>query len=354
MLLQRFHVPCISHFLIDERTSSLRLPETGGILRPQVRGKILGDEEKEALNLAEIELKTKEFLEKKIITDESGPDGFVVAKVLLIPKLLWDKEVSLTLGFNPQGDVRVQVKEGEKIFSEIVTERRKLFRFQLTRLVSALHVSYSLKQALAQAIDDVVAAFFQFDANGIEIDPFIVTDQESLLAYRVRMSVDERALYRQKEIRELLSARQETERERLTKSTFPYIIGDGNIGCLANGKGLAAYTALEVRKSGGTVAGMVDIGEVCTPENIIAGLNLLSRDPAVKCVCINLLTGLLDGQIIVSAILKAFAAIRGKFFLRLEGTNASGGCAVAKGSNILNATTSLHEAAQMAVAASKG
>jgi succinyl-CoA synthetase beta subunit len=355
MLLQRFHVPCVPHFLIEEGMSFDRFQEIGGgVLRPQVRGKIVGDVEKEALNKQEFEQRVKELLGKKIVTDESGPEGFLVKHILFVSKLQWDKQFSLHIGISELGEIVVRVKEGEKSFSEIVTERKKLFRFQLSRLVAPLHFASVLKQAVARAIDGAVDAFFQFDAKSVEIDPFIVTEEESLLAYRVRMNVDEMALYRQGELRELLSTQQETVREHLTKSSFPYTILGGTIGCLANGKGLVEYTALQVSKSGGGVAGMLDIGEVCTKENLISGLNLLMRDPAVNVVCINLLTGLLDGEVIAATLLKTLAAKRGIFFLRLEGTNAGGGCARLKSSDNLKATTSLEEAVRMAVEASKG
>lgn len=359
MLLQRFHVPCIPHFLIGDETSFDQLAETpGGIMRPQVRGKIVGEEEKVVLNKEEIERKAKELLGKRVVTNESGPDGFPVTKLLFIPSVLFEKQLYVSVSISFQGEIIVRVREGRSVFSEVVPDRKKLFRFQLARLVSGLQVTPSVKASLANAIDGLVAAFFSYDALRIEIDPFIVTDQKSLLAYKVRMTVDENALFRQKEIGELLKERQQTARERVTTSAFSYMLGEGTIGCLANGKGSGLYMAHVLAQQGGSIAGILDIGEVCTKERIMEGLNVLIQDPVVKVVCINLLTGLMDGRLIASTMLHTLSTMPGggpkkRFFMRLEGTNAQGGCSVTASSFILRATRSLEEAAHMAVTAAK-
>ena len=357
-LLQRFRIPCTPHFLIEERTLERFREGSGGVLRPQIRGEILEGGELKASNGKEVVSIAQRYLGKRIGTQGGSHDGFVVDKILFLPAISKEKELFLRVGINQPGVIKVEVREGEKILSEIVQDRRKLFRFQNTRLVSPLTLSPVQKAIFARTIDEIVAALFYFDATFIEINPFVVTEEKTLLAYKIKMGVDERAFFRQKELQAFYENRQMTFREKVTHSPFPYVMGVGNIGCLANGRGLADYTATSVRKEGGFVAGILDVGHTCQQDTLHLGLEVLFHDPSVHIICMNLFTGVVNGESIVSALLKKLSSdgsskIHKQVFLRMEGTNAQRGILLAASSLTLHVTSVLEQTVKNAVAAAK-
>lgn len=188
-----------------------------------------------------------------------------------------------------------------------------------------------LKLTAAQVADFVKTAkalfkcFMEKDADLIEINPMTVDPQGKMMALDAKITVDENAAFRQKDIAAEEDKSAENERERLARVyDLSYIHLDGNIGCLVNGAGLAMATMDIIKVHGGSPANFLDIGGSAENEQIVEAIKLLNTDNQVKSIFVNIFGGILRTDLLVQAIIDASEVEQfvKPIVLRMKGTNA--------------------------------
>jgi succinyl-CoA synthetase beta subunit len=171
-------------------------------------------------------------------------------------------------------------------------------------------------------------AFIATDASLLEINPLIVTGEGNLLALDAKMNFDDNALFRHAEFKELRDPSEEDPLEvEASKYSLNYIKLDGTIGCMVNGAGLAMATMDIIKLAGGEPANFLDVGGGAFPEQIENAFRILSSDPSVKAVFINVFGGILRVDRLAEGIIAAVKTLGLKLpvVLRAEGTNVEQG-----------------------------
>jgi malate-CoA ligase subunit beta len=200
-------------------------------------------------------------------------------------------------------------------------------------------------------------AFSRSDATMVEINPLILTGDDHILALDCKMSFDDNALYRIPEIAELRDKTQEDSQETYAHDRgLNYIALDGDIGNIINGAGLAMASMDMIQLAGGQPANFLDVGGGATPEKFVKAFKLISGDPKVKVILINIFAGINRCDWVAQGIVDALdqITIEQPLVIRLAGTNVDEGMKILKDSKIdyIEAST-LEEAANKAVEALK-
>ena len=191
----------------------------------------------------------------------------------------------------------------------------------------------------------------------VEINPLVLTGDDHILALDCKMSFDDNALYRIPQIAELRDKTQEDSKETYAHDRgLNYIALDGDIGNIINGAGLAMASMDMIQLAGGKPANFLDVGGGATPEKFVKAFKLISSDPNVKVILINIFAGINRCDWVAQGIVDALAqiTIEQPLVIRLAGTNVDEGMKILKDSNIdyIEAST-LEEAANKAVKALK-
>ena len=167
--------------------------------------------------------------------------------------------------------------------------------------------------------------FVEKDCDMIEINPLVVTSDGQVLAADSKITIDDNAVFRQSEIKSEEDTSQHNYKERIAHSfNLNYIYIGGNIGCLVNGAGLAMATMDIIKHYGGNPANFLDVGGSAEDEQMIEAIKLLSNDPEVDAIFINIFGGILRCDNLANSIIKAAEQISltKPIVLRLKGTNS--------------------------------
>ena len=199
--------------------------------------------------------------------------------------------------------------------------------------------------------------FLRYDLTLLEVNPLVIDKQGDLVCLDAKINIDDNALYRQAEIRQMRDPSQEDERESVAKKwELNYISLEGNIGCMVNGAGLAMATMDLIKLSGGQPANFLDVGGGVTKERVTEAFKIILSDKNVKAILINIFGGIVRCDLIAEGIIQAVAEVNTDMpvIARLEGNNAELGNKKLKtsGLNIMPAA-SFAEAAEMSVQSAK-
>ena len=200
--------------------------------------------------------------------------------------------------------------------------------------------------------------FVEKDVSLLEINPLVVTQEGPLLCLDAKITIDDNALYRHKDLSALRDFTQSDIREaQAEQHQLNYVALEGNIGCMVNGAGLAMGTMDIVKLYGGEPANFLDVGGGATKERVAEAFKIILTDKAVKAVLVNIFGGIVRCDLIAEGVIAAVneVGVAVPVVVRLEGTNAELGRKILAQSNLnLIAANSLQEAAQAVVAAVKG
>ena len=201
-------------------------------------------------------------------------------------------------------------------------------------------------------------AFTELDASIVEINPLVVTGSGDVIALDAKMNFDDNALYRHPELVELRDIDEEDPSEvEATKYDLNFVKLDGTIGCMVNGAGLAMATMDIIKLYGSNPANFLDVGGSAKVEQVIAAFKIITSDPAVKAILVNIFGGIMRCDIIAEGVVAAAKEVdlQIPLVVRLEGTNVEEGKQLLadSGLNII-AAHNLADAAEKAVAAEKG
>ncbi|HWI18741.1 MAG TPA: ADP-forming succinate--CoA ligase subunit beta [Vicinamibacterales bacterium] len=319
----------------------------------------------------EAETIARELLGKTLVTYQTGPDGQKVSRLLVEEGLAIDQELylGLVLDRSSKRIVLMVSKEGgveiekvaeehpEKLFKVFINPATGLQAFEAQKLAFALGLTGdSLKKGVKMMLA-LYNAFIATDASILEINPLIVTKSGDLLALDAKMNFDDNALYRHADIRELRDTSEEDPLEvEASKYSLNYIRLDGTIGCMVNGAGLAMATMDIIKLYGMEPANFLDVGGSATKEKVASAFKIITSDPKVKGILVNIFGGIMKCDVIAEGVVAAVKEVGLKvpLVVRLEGTNVELGKKIIKESG-LNVTSGddLDDAAQKIVAAVK-
>jgi malate-CoA ligase subunit beta len=317
----------------------------------------------------EVAQATKALLGATLVTAQSGPAGKVVSRVYVEVADPFERE--LYLGFVLDRKIeRIRViasSEGGMDIEEIARVKPESLRqievepavglqpFQAREL--AFGLGLNLKQ-VSQAVATILGcyrAFRDLDATMVEINPLVVTKDDRVLALDAKMSFDDNALFRRRQVAEMRDVQEEDPREaQAHQHGLNYVGLDGDIGCIINGAGLAMATMDMIKYAGGEPANFLDVGGGASPERVGQAFNLVLSDRKVKAILVNIFAGINRCDWVAQGVVQAAKGLRVPLIVRLAGTNVEEGLRIVRESGlpIITADT-LAEAAEKAVAAAR-
>ena len=334
------------------------------------RGK--GGGVKVSKGLDAVEANAKAILGMQLVTPQTGPTGQRVGRVLVEEGLAIARElyVGLLVDRSTQKPVfmasadggmdieEVAAKTPERIHKVLVEPGIGLAQFQAQQLAFAIGLKGDEVKKAIKIMLAFYTAFVASDASLLEINPLVVTDGGDLLALDAKMTIDDNALYRHADFRDLRDLSEEDPLEvEASKFALNYIRLDGNIGCMVNGAGLAMATMDIIKLSGGLPANFLDVGGGANAEQIRNAFKILMSDTNVKAVLINIFGGILRCDVLAAGVIAAVTelGVPVPIVIRMKGTNVEEGKKMLAESG-LNFTTadSMADAATSVVALAGG
>src|SRR4051812_19854543 len=324
-----------------------------------------------AKSVDEVKAYAKQMLGATLVTVQTGPQGKQVNRLYIEEGSDIDKEFYLSaLVDRETGEVAFVVStEGgvniedvahntpEKIVTFSVDPATGIMPHHGRTVAKALGLTGNLAKQAADLIAKLYKAFTEKDMSLLEINPLVVTSDEKLVCLDAKIGFDSNALYRHPDIVALRDATEEDEKEiEASKYDLNYIALDGSIGCMVNGAGLAMATMDIIKLYGMEPANFLDVGGSATKEKVAAAFKIITSDPSVKGILVNIFGGIMKCDIIAEGVVAAVKEVGLKvpLVVRLEGTNVElGKEIIAKsGLNVISADD-LDDAAQKIVKAVK-
>jgi succinyl-CoA synthetase beta subunit len=346
----------------------------GVVVKAQIHagGRGKGGGVKLAKNLQEAEEHAKKILGMQLVTHQTGPQGQKVRRLLIEETAAIDRELYLGIVLDRatakvvfmasrSGGMEIEevaAKDPKAIYKEAIDPAVGFQTYQARKLAFALGLKPTQISQAVQFMDGLYKAYLETDASLIEINPFITTKDDRLIALDCKINFDDNAMFRHKDLKELRDVTEEDPLEvEASKYALNYIRLDGNIACMVNGAGLAMATMDIIQYAGGMPANFLDVGGGATQQQIEHAFEILLADKNVKTVFINIFGGILRVDTLAQGVVEAAKKTQVKVpvVLRLEGTNVEQGRKILKdsGLNFLVGET-MKDAAEIAVAAAKG
>jgi len=218
----------------------------------------------------------------------------------------------------------VAANNPEKIITLPIDPVNGLMPNQVREAGFAMNIPPAQQKGLMKVMQGVYQIFMDKDASQVEINPLVVTGDDVIMALDAKISLDDNALYRHKDMQAFHDASQEDEKENHAKEfELNYVPLDGDIGCMVNGAGLAMATMDIIKNNGGDPANFLDVGGGVTKERVAEALKLILSDRKVKAILINIFGGIVRCDLIAEGIIAAAkeVALNVPVVVRLEGTN---------------------------------
>ena len=318
------------------------------------------------------EAAAKQILGMMLKTPQTPPEGIKVRKVLVEEASAIDRELYLSITLDRARGTHVALASqagGMDIEEVAATHPERIFRewthpaigltdFQARRLAFGLGLAGdAFKQAVA-LIKALFALYLAKDCSLVEINPLVVTKDGRVFALDAKLNFDDNALFRHKELVELRDIHEEDPLDvEASKYQLNYIKLDGNVGCMVNGAGLAMATMDIVKLAGGEPANFLDVGGGASPEQIESAFRIISSDPSVKAIFINVFGGILRVDRLAEGVIGAVKklGLTLPVVLRAEGTNVEQGKKMLADSGLaLTMADDMGDGAKKAVAFAKG
>lgn len=372
-ILEKYGVPIPRFFVARSKEDVARIIKEhhlhSAIVKIQVhaggRGKAGGV--KYAKSKEEILSYSEKLLGMKMVNNQTGPEGVVAHQILLTDPIDIKKEYYLgaiidrenaraILIASREGGMEIEEvaeKTPEKILKITIPLNGILRKYHLLELVNFMGWKGDMAKQGMLLGSAVAKAFCETDASLLEINPLVETEDHKLYAVDAKLSIDDNAVFRQKQIESFYDETQGSAYEAEAKKyNLSYISLHGNIGCMVNGAGLAMATMDTIDYYGGKPANFLDVGGSATKEVVTAGFKIILSDPNVKAILVNIFGGIMNCAVIAEGILSAASEleISVPLIVRLEGTNVENGKRILKESGLaIISADSLADAAEKAV-----
>jgi len=293
----------------------------------------------------------RQMLGMNLITHQTGPEGKEV-RVLLIEEGLpilrefylgvvldraSGRPVFMASAAGGMDIEEVAAKTPEKILKETVNPAVGFRAFQARKLDFGLGIPAPLIGQAVKFMQALYSAYEQMDASLLEINPFLLTKDDRLIALDAKVNFDVNALFRHKEFLDLRDLSEEDPLEiEASKFDLNYIKLDGNIACMVNGAGLAMATMDIIKLAGGEPANFLDVGGGASQERVEAAFRILLADTHVRAVLINIFGGIVRCDMVARGVVEAARnlGVKVPVVVRLEGTNVEEGQRVIRDSGL--------------------
>jgi len=313
-----------------------------------------------------------EMLGKTLVTKQTGPEGKQVNRLYieegadikreLYLSLLVDRSTGKTsFVVSTEGGMDIEAvaeKSPDLIHTVAVEVDIGCSEEVAERVARALELTGSAYEQGLKLFQNLYTAFTVKDMSLLEINPLIITNTNDLQVLDAKISFDQNALFRHPDILVLRDETEEDSKEiEASKFDLSYVALEGEIGCMVNGAGLAMATMDIIKLYGAEPANFLDVGGGATTEKIIAAFKIITSDPNVKGILVNIFGGIMRCDVIAEGVVQAIreVGLSVPLVVRLEGTNVSEGKSIinSSGLNVI-AADDLDDAAQKIVKALKG
>jgi succinyl-CoA synthetase beta subunit len=313
-----------------------------------------------------------QMLGRTLVTQQTGPEGKAVGRLYIEDgssirsefylSLLVDRATSMVaFVVSTEGGMNIEEvahETPEKIVTFAVDPATGFMPHHGRRIAAALGLKGDLAKQAARLGAALYKAFVEKDMSLLEINPLVVTEDERLICLDAKMGFDSNALDRHPDVLEMRDETEEDEREiDASKHELNYIALDGNIGCMVNGAGLAMATMDIIKLYGAEPANFLDVGGGASKERVAAAFKIITSDPKVEGILVNIFGGIMRCDTIAEGVVAAVkeVGLNVPLVVRLEGTNVDKGKAILNesGLNVIPADD-LDDAAQKIVAAVRG
>lgn len=344
--------------------------------RGKGRFKELGDDAAGGVRLAksvdEVVAHAKEMLGNTLVTKQTGPAGKQVNRLYIEDGADIDRELYLsilidrTVGrpafvVSTEGGMDIEAvaeETPEKIFTLPIDPIKGCTDADSKKLNKALKLTKQAAKDGLELFPILYKAFTEKDMSLLEVNPLIVMTDGTLRVLDAKVSFDGNALFRHADIVELRDMSEEDEKEiEASKHDLAYVALDGNIGCMVNGAGLAMATMDIIKQYGEEPANFLDVGGGATTEKVTAAFKIITADPKVKGILVNIFGGIMKCDVIAQGVVQAVkdVGLKVPLVVRLEGTNVEAGKKIINESDVdVIAADNLDDAAQKIVKAIKG
>ncbi|HEY5649631.1 MAG TPA: ADP-forming succinate--CoA ligase subunit beta [Nitrospiria bacterium] len=287
----------------------------------------------------EVEGLARDLLGKNLVTHQTGPEGRKVQRVLIEEGLPIEHELYLSLlvdrtsGWpifvaSRAGGMEIEEvaeETPEKILKQVIDPSIEFQAFHGRQLVFGLELEKEVQGQFIKLLSNLYRLFIEKGAALIEINPLVITKDKKLVALDGKVSFDDNALFRNPDIQEYRDLSEEDPLEvRASEHGLNYVTLDGEIGCMVNGAGLAMATMDTIKLAGSFPANFLDVGGGASKETVKQAFTILTSDPNVKGVFINIFGGIVRCDRIAGGVIDAAkeVGVSVPLVVRLDGTNA--------------------------------
>jgi succinyl-CoA synthetase beta subunit len=364
----------IPAFSVDEAVKAAEA--LGGpvwVVKAQIHagGRGKGGGVKVVKSVADVKAEASRMLGMQLVTHQTGPEGKKVQRLYieegtaiareLYLSILVDRETSrVAFIVSTEGGMdieKVAHDTPEKIVTVQVDPAAGYAPYVGRRIAAALKLEGDQVKQCVKMIGQLYRAFVEKDMSLLEINPLVVTKDGNLICLDAKVNFDDNALERHPEIRELRDLSEEDPKEiEASKFDLSYVALDGSIGCMVNGAGLAMATMDIIKLYGAEPANFLDVGGGASREKVSAAFKIITADPKVKGILVNIFGGIMKCDVIAEGVIAAVKEVGLKvpLVVRLEGTNVDLGKKIIResGLNVIPADD-LNDAAAKVVKAVK-
>ena len=365
----------IAAFTVDEAVSAAK--KLGGdvtVVKAQIhaggRGKAGGV--KVVNSVAEVKTEAQRILGSTLVTHQTGPagkevqrlyieEGCDIATELYLSMLVDRSSSQVTIIASTEGGMDIEAvaaETPERILTISIDPATGLKPHHIRSVANALKLTGTTAKQASGFLLGIYSTFTELDASLVEINPLVVTSSGDLLALDAKVSFDDNALFRQKDVLALRDLTEEDEREvKASEFDLNYIKLDGTIGCMVNGAGLAMATMDIIKLEGGEPANFLDVGGSATTERVTEAFKIILSDKNVEGILVNIFGGIMRCDVIAEGVVEAARTLglTKPLVVRLEGTNVEKGKQIMGESGLaIISADNLGDAAKKIVAAVKG
>jgi succinyl-CoA synthetase beta subunit len=386
-LLKSYGAPVAEGVVIysadEAEAAAKKLPGPLYVVKSQIhaggrgKGKFkeLGPDAKGGVRLArsidEVKAFAKEMLGNTLVTKQTGDagkqvnrlyieDGADIARELYCSLLVDRSSSRVAFVVSTEGGMDIEAvaeHTPEKIISVAIDPQTGVTEADVAKIADALALEGDAKADAAKLFPILYKAFVETDMSLLEVNPLIVMTDGHLRVLDAKVSFDNNAAFRHEELKPLRDLSEEDEKEiEASKYDLAYVALDGNIGCMVNGAGLAMATMDIIKLYGAEPANFLDVGGGATKEKVTAAFKIITADPAVEGILVNIFGGIMRCDVIAEGVIAAVkeVGLQVPLVVRLEGTRVKEGKEILNqsGLNVISADD-LDDAAQKIVAAVK-
>ena len=339
----------------EARSAADKLGEYPVVVKAQIHagGRGKGGGVKVAKNPEEFKTYTDQILGMTLITKQTGPEGKKVQKLLIEQGLDIAKELYLSIlpdratakmiiMASEAGGMDIEEvaeKTPEKIIKVYVDPMAGIQGYHLREAAFGLNIPKEALKSFMGLLKNLFTLAVEYDCSMVEINPLVLTAENEVIALDAKMDFDDNALYRHPDVKEYRDLDEEDPTEvEASRHQLNYIHlgGDGNVGNMVNGAGLAMATMDCINFAGGKAINFLDVGGGASAEQIENGFRILQSDENVKAILINIFGGILRCDRLANGVVQAAEKVgmRVPVIIRMEGTNLAEGRKILKESGL--------------------